>query len=389
MQGKGDPPDVDVECRLELFNTPGTEVAPRSDVITKYFKHLCHLATLIFSVSKVCAKYLLDILAQVLYALPQIGKKGVKIMNNQKLKGVEVKKVLYHYLEGYASGLKSYESSRYNCIPLTKFFGGMHINQVMPKHIEDYLKQRNMKPNTMKRELDIFRAAIQIGINSGLIETYNDDGDFSRDYKIADKVMGYISKFKPKAECRNMTPTHREFNAILGELPPEVRPFVQFAGLTAYRKTEIRKLQWKHVDLKKRIIYLPEAISKNAEDRKTPMYRELYRFVKNLYNFSDKNPESYIFYDKNEKPFHQWSMYRRWNSACKRAGVVDVDHRHKFVLHDCRRYGVRYLQEVKGFSPEITRLCFSGHKDIAVFERIYNKPTEDSIEHFIDVVTKR
>ena len=73
---------------------------------------------------------------------------------NLKRKGVEVNKVLYHYLEDYAKELKSYESSRYNCIPLTDFFGDMCINQIKPKHIKDYLKQRNMKPNTMKRELE-------------------------------------------------------------------------------------------------------------------------------------------------------------------------------------------------------------------------------------------
>jgi hypothetical protein len=32
MQGKASPLDVDVKFRLEPFNTPGTEVAPRSDV---------------------------------------------------------------------------------------------------------------------------------------------------------------------------------------------------------------------------------------------------------------------------------------------------------------------------------------------------------------------
>jgi len=33
MQGIGDPFDSDIKARFELFNTPGTEVAPRSDVV--------------------------------------------------------------------------------------------------------------------------------------------------------------------------------------------------------------------------------------------------------------------------------------------------------------------------------------------------------------------
>jgi len=39
MQGEGRPPDVDVECLLQFFNTPGDEVAPGSNVIGKYFQY--------------------------------------------------------------------------------------------------------------------------------------------------------------------------------------------------------------------------------------------------------------------------------------------------------------------------------------------------------------
>ena len=36
MQWEVHPVDVDVEISLQLFNTPGTEVAPGSNVITEY-----------------------------------------------------------------------------------------------------------------------------------------------------------------------------------------------------------------------------------------------------------------------------------------------------------------------------------------------------------------
>ena len=38
MQGKGNPPDLEIVCLLEFFNTPGNEVAPGSDVIGKDFQ---------------------------------------------------------------------------------------------------------------------------------------------------------------------------------------------------------------------------------------------------------------------------------------------------------------------------------------------------------------
>ncbi|WP_319526630.1 hypothetical protein [uncultured Desulfosarcina sp.] len=39
MQGKRRPGDSDVKVRFELFNTPGTEVAPGSDVVGEDFQY--------------------------------------------------------------------------------------------------------------------------------------------------------------------------------------------------------------------------------------------------------------------------------------------------------------------------------------------------------------
>ena len=38
MQWEVHPVDVDIEISLQLFNTPGTEVAPGSDEVGEYFK---------------------------------------------------------------------------------------------------------------------------------------------------------------------------------------------------------------------------------------------------------------------------------------------------------------------------------------------------------------
>jgi hypothetical protein len=35
MQWKTDPPDVDIVLLLKLVNTPGNEIAPRSDIVGK------------------------------------------------------------------------------------------------------------------------------------------------------------------------------------------------------------------------------------------------------------------------------------------------------------------------------------------------------------------
>jgi len=42
MQGEGRPLDADVKFLLCSFNTPGNEVAPRSDIIGEYFQDRRH-----------------------------------------------------------------------------------------------------------------------------------------------------------------------------------------------------------------------------------------------------------------------------------------------------------------------------------------------------------
>ena len=42
MEGKGPPFDFNLEILPQLFNTPGTEIAPGSDIIGKDLKNLWH-----------------------------------------------------------------------------------------------------------------------------------------------------------------------------------------------------------------------------------------------------------------------------------------------------------------------------------------------------------
>jgi hypothetical protein len=45
VEGKSPPPDFNLKILPQFFNTPGTEVAPGSDIVRKYFKIFwCHHA---------------------------------------------------------------------------------------------------------------------------------------------------------------------------------------------------------------------------------------------------------------------------------------------------------------------------------------------------------
>lgn len=56
---------------------------------------------------------------------------------------------------------------------------------------------------------------------------------------------------------------------IKGTRNPWIKPIVQLALETAMRRGELLALEWKHIDLKKRVAYLP--VTKNGEARLVPL----------------------------------------------------------------------------------------------------------------------
>jgi hypothetical protein len=65
---------------------------------------------LFFTEKQDVCQIILDKLAQFLYKPHQsVRKVKVLFMQTHKMKGVEVNKILYHYLEDYARDLKSYQ----------------------------------------------------------------------------------------------------------------------------------------------------------------------------------------------------------------------------------------------------------------------------------------
>jgi len=93
---------------------------------------------------------------------------------------------------------------------------------------------------------------------------------------------------------------------------PWVQWAVVFALETAMRRGEILALQWKNVELVKRIAYLP--MTKNGSSRHVPLSSRAVDILRSL----PRSIDGRVF------PISHWSVAKVFEAACKRAGTKDM-----------------------------------------------------------------
>ena len=139
---------------------------------------------------------------------------------------------------------------------------------------------------------------------------------------------------------------------------PFLLPIVKLALETAMRQGEIVGLDWKHINLKKRVAFLPE--TKNGESRGVPLSSTAIKAIK-------KRPLPI-----NGKLFPgvtTEAVKRAFIRACGRAEVKN------FHFHDLRHEATSRLFE-KGLNP-IEVASITGHKTLQMLKRYTHLRAED------------
>lgn len=155
-----------------------------------------------------------------------------------------------------------------------------------------------------------------------------------------------------------------ELNRLIRELPEPLRPLVQFAAFTGWRKSEVLGLRWSDVDFEAGEVRLWH--SKNDEPRSFP-----FAVLPPLKALLDEQRErtrtlerkrgeivAHVFH-RNGKPIR--SMDAAWRSAAKRAGMEGA------LFHDLRRTAVRNLE--RAGVPRSVAMKLTGHKTESVYRR--------------------
>ena len=161
-----------------------------------------------------------------------------------------------------------------------------------------------------------------------------------------------------------------QIERILAHLPLAIRPAVQFGYITGWRiPSEVRKLQWRHVDFEARVVPGPahdeerrksnvsvhrraSAVPKDSEGRARPTESRGHHLPRGV---QPLKPEG-------ERQAHH-DVHQSVPGSVYEGGLPGR------IPHDLRRTAVRNL--VRAGVPERVAMHMTGHKTRSVFER-YN-----------------
>ena len=174
-----------------------------------------------------------------------------------------------------------------------------------------------------------------------------------------------------------------QLTAVLGHLPPEIRPVIQFAAITGWRVAdEVLPLEWRQVNFDTSEVTLDVHTTKNDEGRVFPMTTDLRALLQAQHVEHERLKKAghicpYVFFREvaegrggEKKPRRIISFTKAWRSACMKAGCPGR------IPHDLRRSAIRAF--VRAGVPERVAMELSGHKTRSTFER-YNIVSETDL----------
>jgi len=161
-----------------------------------------------------------------------------------------------------------------------------------------------------------------------------------------------------------------DLDAVLPHLPAYLRPFVEVAYITGWRRSELVNLTWKQLDWNAGELLLERGTTKSGEPRAFPFafhprLAALLREQRDRVDAMQRERDfiiPWVFVHDDGRQVCGW-YYDAWRTACKCAGL---DGR---LVHDFRRSAARNL--VRAGVPESVAMRLTGHKTRSVFDR-YN-----------------
>lgn len=142
--------------------------------------------------------------------------------------------------------------------------------------------------------------------------------------------------------------TRKEFERLADALPEYLERCARFAVLTGVRAGPIRSLEWKQVDMRKRVLVIRVSQSKNAKPLRVPLGKQAMDLLREC---RSKNP--YVFTkDGQQVPVEM--VNRAWRRACKKANLPGLrfhDLRHTWASwHVQNGTPLHVLQTLGGWS---------------------------------------
>lgn len=274
--------------------------------------------------------------------MPTISRPGSRITFAEAADGFlafsEVRKKSHHQDLIYVKRLKA-------------FFGMMPVESLNLDEVEKFLanhkKRREeageppLKGSSLNRYLACLKTIVRRAFLNGHIDR--------------NPIQG-IRLFKETP--RDTTITQEEFQNLLDQCLPHMKPVVELAYYTCMRKGEILGLEWPQIDFKNKILTLEASDTKTEEKREIPLDDTLLAIFKSIPRTLGTNQ---VFTYQGRAITE---IRTGFASACRKAGIKGLH------FHDLRRCAITNMR--KAGVPESVIMSISGHKTQAVFRR-YNR----------------
>lgn len=217
----------------------------------------------------------------------------------------------------YSLGRHNSESRKYVIRKLDRIFGSYKLLDINAEVIEKFqtqLLKEGLQPGGVNRQVSLLKAMFTKAFDWGMIP---------------ESHLKEVRKVKPlkgeKTRLRYLTV--EECHRLISCCPPWLQDIVIFALNTGMRRGEILSLRWKDVDLKNRIILIPNTNTKTGTKREIPMNETVFRLLSRMVRPMDSEQKVFNPPARIREPFEK---------ACRKAGIHDFrfhDLRHTFASH--------------------------------------------------------
>jgi len=258
------------------------------------------------------------------------------------------------YLADTQEHKRSAERDRYSAKRLYPVFTGRTLDSLTPADIRQYIRQRkseDIQPATINKELRL--------LSSALNHAAREWG-----WVVSNPVSG---RTLPEPEGRVRWLHTSEAQALIEAAAADpitaayLPDFIRLALHTGMRRGELLSLEWARVDFSANLIHLAGINTKSGKRRSIPLNATARAALINRAGFRATHCPNAPWVFCNAGGQRIASIKRSFNTACRRAGLVD------FHIHDLRHTCAAWLISAGVALAEVRDLL--GHASITMTER--------------------
>ncbi len=253
-----------------------------------------------------------------------------------------------------AKNHRSRQRDLYSLKRLQPHFGGCDLSGLKRSYVREYVALRRgegVRDSTVQRELRFFSAAINF------VRLEHDRLDLPNPVErlcvaSGDPRVRWISRSEASDLVRAVGLFARR---------PHLVNFVVLSLYTGCRKSELLKLEWSRVDLRRGVFMLEAAHTKNGKRRVVPLSDVALEALKAQREWMKRNAARSPWVFGVQSGGRLTTVQKAFQAACRRAGIDD------FRVHDMRHTFASWLV-MAGVSLHVVKDLL-GHSSVTVTER--------------------